>query len=160
MDYSFIKNLFLYKHPNGSGEIARIYFICDFENPHLYIDKLKTAFKNRSIMDSFLRYNYYIENMTTDDVPGLSVESKQRISKLCAIKDFREVEEEYVKTQNRIQFDHYLEQEREHIFSKTLILPFKEATVVPELGKLQVTGGKLKIVNNDGGVQLFEMRSF
>lgn len=72
MNYNFTTNLFRYKSNDKQiGECHRIYFICDFEDPNKYVLKLKEAFKNRAFMDSLLRYNYYIDNMSKNDLNGL-----------------------------------------------------------------------------------------
>ena len=72
IDYSYSKQLFNIRTSAGiQNEISRIYFICDFENPVQYVQKLKAAFWTRAQMDSVIRYNYYIDNMHSDDVIGL-----------------------------------------------------------------------------------------
>jgi hypothetical protein len=41
------------------------------ENRLSWLEKVKKACKLRSMMDSLLRYNYYIQNMPTQDIDNL-----------------------------------------------------------------------------------------
>jgi dynein heavy chain len=49
---------------NGtSGELYRIFFCLDAEDPRKYAKRVANAFKERGNCDAIIRYNYYIDNM-------------------------------------------------------------------------------------------------
>jgi len=71
IDYNFVKETFRYTQHGVTGACGRIYFICNFEDPIQYTNKLLKAFDEREMLDSQLRYNFYIDNMPTKDVNAM-----------------------------------------------------------------------------------------
>ena len=50
-------------------------YICfDAEDPRKFVRRLDVAIKNRIYADSLIRYNYYIDNMPTQDLSELDTE--------------------------------------------------------------------------------------
>jgi len=55
-------------------------FICfDTEDPTVYAKRVANAFQLRRYAESLIRYNFIIDNMPTDELPGLEQEQVERI---------------------------------------------------------------------------------
>jgi len=90
--------------------------------------------------DSLLKYNFYIENMPTHQIPEIDNEEVNRILSMTQnTKQLRgksssdtttllsEVNFEFAKTMNKIIFDKHLEVNGPNLISGPLVLPEKKA---------------------------------
>ena len=51
--------------------LFRIFLLFDDEDPRMFAKRFKKAYSNRIYADSIIRYNYYIENMPTHQIPEI-----------------------------------------------------------------------------------------
>jgi len=99
--------------------MSRINILFDAENPRRFAVRVAKAHQERIFADSFIRYNYYIDNMPREDLADLDQEQKKRLEELTkntkALKGedladlIIEVDNDYERTMNKIIFDKYLE---------------------------------------------------
>ncbi|KAL4440889.1 hypothetical protein ABPG74_009302 [Tetrahymena malaccensis] len=117
-------------------ELHRIFVCFDAEDPRKYVLRLANAFQQRVYTDSIIRYNFYIDNMPTQDLSELDTEQKKRIADLAKttkIEDLdttaliADVNMDFSRTMNKIIFDTFLEEcQDSEYFPKHLRLPPKE----------------------------------
>jgi dynein heavy chain len=101
--------------------------------------------------DSLIRYNHYIDNMPTQDLVDLDTEQKRRLEHLAKTKKLEaaettglimEVNNDYLRTMNKIIFDTYLEEsikEEDELYPHNLHLPpQEEKPEAPQFGMVQL----------------------
>jgi len=49
------------------------------EDPRLFVKRFKQAYTNRINADSLIKYNYYIENMPTHQIPEIDNDQVNRV---------------------------------------------------------------------------------
>lgn len=54
--------------------LQRIHVLFDEEDPRQFVRRFKQAYQNRINADSLIKYNYYIENMPTHQIPEIDNE--------------------------------------------------------------------------------------
>ena len=59
--------------------LHRIFILFDDEDPRLFAKRFKDAFETRVKADSLLKYNFYIENMPTHQIPEIDNNEVNRI---------------------------------------------------------------------------------
>lgn len=62
--------------------LARIYILFDEEDPRLFAKRFQKAFESRTYADSMIKYNYYVENMPTHQIPEIDNEQINRVLSL------------------------------------------------------------------------------
>jgi dynein heavy chain len=62
--------------------LHRIFLLFDEEDPRIFARRFKQAYQNRINADSLIKYNYYIENMPTHQIPEIDNEEVNRILNL------------------------------------------------------------------------------
>lgn len=62
--------------------LFRIYLVFDEEDPREFTKRFKKAYQSRIYADSIIRYNYYIENMPTHQIPEVDNEQVNRVLSL------------------------------------------------------------------------------
>lgn len=127
--------------------VKRLYFVCDLEDSKKYIQKFEKALQDRESMDNYLRYNYYIDNMQTNDIPELPTESLQRI--LALIKGngtaiTSQIIAHYKRVQNQLTFDAYLRNNKD-----ILSWQLQKKETYCEFGKMQLNFKEMMIVHKD-----------
>lgn len=128
--------------------LHRIFILFDEEDPREFADRFKHAYETRMMADSLLKYNFYIENMPTHQIPEIDNEEVNRILSMTQnTKQLRgksssdttillsQVNFEFAKTMNKIIFDKHLEGNGPNLISGPLYLPEKE-----EKGEVQFFG--------------------
>jgi dynein heavy chain len=101
--------------------LHRIFILFDEEDPRRFAQRFKKAYETRAMADSLLKYNFYIENMPTHQIPEIDNEAVNRIlSKTQNSKQLRgksssdttallsEVNFAFATTMNKIIFDKHL----------------------------------------------------
>ncbi|CAD8198362.1 unnamed protein product [Paramecium pentaurelia] len=150
IDYNHQTQLFNYQSNDQFGEISRLYFVCDFENVKIYVQKFEKALNDREAMDSVLRYNYYIDNMQTQDIPELSIDKIQRIQRLIGKVEqghVIQINAHYKRIQNEMQLNQYLKHNKDVLNFQMAIKVQKN--VIPEFGKIQLKFNEIMIVHRD-----------
>ncbi|KAL4429885.1 hypothetical protein ABPG74_022908 [Tetrahymena malaccensis] len=145
----------------------------DEEDPFQYTQKLINAWNMRTFMDSILRYNFYLDNMPCHDMEYIDEQTERNILSLVFNKSIlqegdvtqllEEVNQQYVRTQNKLVFNKYLSTNASDIFPTPLILPPAEEKLVPEKGKLmleRLKGAKELVVYESGVTQRFKAKIF
>jgi len=118
--------------------LSRIFVLFDEEDPRLFARRFKQAYANRINADSLIKYNYYIENMPTHQIPEIDNEEVNRILGLTQnTKALRgksssdttallsEVNFDFAKTMNKIVFDKHLKEKGSELITGNLRLPAK-----------------------------------
>jgi dynein heavy chain len=59
--------------------LSRIFVLFDDEDPRVFSKRFKQAYQNRVYADSLIKYNYYIENMPTHQIPEIDNDEVNRI---------------------------------------------------------------------------------
>ena len=62
--------------------LYRIFVLFDEEDPRIFAKRFKKAYMSRIYADSMIRYNYYIENMPTHQIPEVDNEQVNRVLSL------------------------------------------------------------------------------
>lgn len=118
--------------------LHRIYILFDDEDPRMFAERFKAAYHTRCMADSLLKYNFYIENMPTHQIPEIDNDSVNRVLGMTQnTKQLRgksssdttallsEVNFEFAKTMNKIIFDKHLNSNGPNLISGPLVLPEK-----------------------------------
>jgi dynein heavy chain len=114
--------------------------------------RFKKAYETRAMADSLLKYNFYIENMPTHQIPEIDNEEVNRIlSKTQNSKALRgksssdttallsEVNFEFAKTMNKIIFDKHIQQSGNNLIAGPLALPEeKKKGLAPLKGMIEI----------------------
>ena len=117
----------------GEIQVSRINFVLDAEDPRKFAKRVANAHQSRVYADSLIRYNYYIDNMPTNDLNDLDTEQKKRLEALAKTKKLEgtettsllmEVNNDYARTMNKIIFDKFLD-ENEHELDNPEHFPVK-----------------------------------
>jgi len=135
--------------------LSRIYILFDAEDPRKFAQRIQNAFQERIHADAIIRYNYYIDNMPTQDLNELDSEQQRRLEILATnTRKLREgkmeltplkleVSNDYYRTMNKIIFDKYLDVCSEDLLDQKLRLPpIKEEREAPEYGMIQLERNK------------------
>ena len=62
--------------------LYRIFVLFDDEDPRIFTRRFKQAYLNRIFADSLIKYNYYIENMPTHQIPEIDNDQVNRVLSL------------------------------------------------------------------------------
>lgn len=135
------------KFPEGDVmRLKRLQLLFDVEDRPKFVERLTRAAVERIYMDSYVRYNFYINAMPVGDLGALSSDSVASIIKLAKNSwklrenDQLDVESEiesmqglYIRTMNKILFNKYLKEseEKNNFLPNMLVLPELEAEEVP-----------------------------
>jgi hypothetical protein len=63
--------------------LHRLYICLDAEDPRKYVLRVANAFQQRVYADSIIRYNFFIDQMSKDDLSDLDTEQRKRIDQLA-----------------------------------------------------------------------------
>ncbi|CAD8124635.1 unnamed protein product [Paramecium sonneborni] len=150
IDYNNETQMFNYQSGDVIGEIQRLYFVCDFENVKLYVQKFEKALNDRETMDSVLRYNYYLDNMQTQDIPELPQDKIKRIQKLIGKVEQNhviQINAHYKRVQNEMQLNQYLKQNKDVMNLKIALK--EQINKTPKFGKIQLKLDETMIIHKD-----------
>jgi dynein heavy chain len=113
---------------NEYVELTRINLLFDSEDPRIFAQRVAQAHQERIYADSQIRYNFYIDNMPTEDMDDLDPEPAMRIFKMatsCRYLKSRtnvetasimfEVQSDFHRTMNKIVMDTTLEKSSEEL---------------------------------------------
>jgi dynein heavy chain len=116
--------------------LFRIFLLFDDEDPRLFAKRFRKAFESRAYADSLIRYNYYIENMPTHQIPEIDNDQINRVLSLTQnTKALRgksssdtttllsEVNFDFAKSLNKIIFDKHMKDKNSELISSNLRLP-------------------------------------
>jgi dynein heavy chain len=116
--------------------LHRINILFDDEDPREFAKRFAVAYNTRVVADSLLKYNFYIENMPTHQIPeidndqvnrmlGMTQNTKQLRGKSSSDTTalLSEVNFEFAKTMNKIIFDKHLKHTGTDLISGPLELP-------------------------------------
>lgn len=59
--------------------LHRIYIVFDSEDPREFVKRFKVAYQTRVMAESLLKYNFYVENMPTHQIPEIENYKVNRI---------------------------------------------------------------------------------
>lgn len=132
--------------------LHRIYILFDEEDPREFANRFHVAYETRVKADSLLKYNFYVENMPTHQIPEIDNEEVNRILSMTQnTKQLRgksssdtttllsEVNFEFAKTMNKIIFDKHLKANGPNLISGPLHLPAeKEKQLAPMYGMITI----------------------
>jgi dynein heavy chain len=115
--------------------LHRIFVHFEAEDPFVYATRVAEAVEQRREVESFLRFNFFIDSMPTEDIPplmqeqvnrmlGYALNSKKLKDKLMDTSQLiHEINIEYARTMNKIVFVSLLEQaDKAH----DLVIPMSE----------------------------------
>jgi dynein heavy chain len=116
--------------------LHRIYILFDEEDPREFAKRFAVAYNTRVVADSLLKYNFYVENMPTHQIPEIDNDQVNRMLSMTQnTKQLRgksssdttallsEVNFEFAKTMNKIIFDKHLKATGPDLISGPLSLP-------------------------------------
>jgi len=116
--------------------LFRIFLLFDDEDPRVFAKRFRKAFESRAYADSLIRYNYYIENMPTHQIPEIDNDQINRVLSLTQnTKALRgksssdtttllsEVNFDFAKSLNKIIFDKHMKDKNSELISSNLRLP-------------------------------------
>mmetsp|Transcript_87057 Transcript_87057/g.177869 ORF Transcript_87057/g.177869 Transcript_87057/m.177869 type:complete len:989 (-) Transcript_87057:358-3324(-) len=114
------------------------------EDPEAFANRVEEAYKSRSTADFLLRYNFYIDNMPTDDVQQLNGDQLQWLRKAVGNKRagvtaggaelefvLQEVQLDFARAMNRVTFDTHVLQGNADPLQESL-LPYVEKGFVAQ----------------------------
>lgn len=103
-------------------ELTRINLLFDAEDPRIFAQRVAKAHQDRIYADSQIRYNFFIDNMPTNELPELDSEQISRIISMSLDSKYlrskgqidtnpilNEVNLDYARTMNKIIFDKSME---------------------------------------------------
>lgn len=59
--------------------LHRVHCRFDAEDPRIFVRRFKAAYTSRVYADSLIKYNYYVENMPTHQIPEIDTEQVNRV---------------------------------------------------------------------------------
>lgn len=132
--------------------LPRIHILFDDEDPREFAKRFEVAYKTRTMADSLLKYNFYVENMPTHQIPEINNDQVNRVlSMVQNTKQLRgksssdtttllsEVNFEFAKTMNKIVFDKHIKNNGPNLISGPLVLPEeKTAREAPYMGMIDI----------------------
>lgn len=132
--------------------LHRIQILFDDEDPREFARRFKVAYETRQMADSLIKYNFYIENMPTHQIPEIDNDEVNRILSMTQnTKQLRgksssdtttllsEVNFEFAKTMNKIIFDKHLDTNGPNLISGPLTLPAaKPKQTAPFMGMITI----------------------
>lgn len=118
-------------------KLTRINILFDAEDPRIFANRMADAHQKRRYADSLIRYNYFVDNMPTQEIPDLDAEQIGRIKEMVQNnKSLRkqidlnpkinEVNLDFARTMNKIIFDKHMEEKNGDLIASNLQLPPKE----------------------------------
>ena len=133
-------------------ELTRINLLFDAEDPRIFAQRVAKAHKERMYADSQIRYNYFIDNMPTQELLELDTEQVGRVLAMATASRFlkgknidtnpimADVSLDYHRTMNKIIFDTFMEdsQGRELIPANLTLPPKKVEKEVPYFGMVPI----------------------
>ena len=89
MKYLGISELYegYWENTKEKCRLNRIFVLFDEEDPRIFMRRFKQAYTNRQYAESLMKYNYYIENMPTHQIPEIDNEEINRILGLTHLRD-------------------------------------------------------------------------
>jgi dynein heavy chain len=113
--YDPTKKLYKVTYDNTTSTVHKLKLFIESEDPRIFANRFVSAYYRRAYADSLIRYNFYIENMPTDEIPGLSNEQIDKmINQATAIRSFNgreilngqnlitEINSDFTRTMNKI----------------------------------------------------------
>ena len=157
--------------PSIGGFIHRVKLFIYSEDPRVFANRYASAYYRRSYADSLIRYNYYIENMPTDEIPELSNEQiTKMITQAMTARSFRgksrldtqslinEVNTDFAKIMNKIIFDRHIASTGKEIIGGTLMLPPPESKKSRYYGMIDTADHDFKRIKNKFALESFITR--
>ena len=130
--------------------LPRMYICFKAEDPFIFSKRVAESFKERKLSELQLRYNFFIDNMPTEDIPPLTNEQVNRVLVYALnskkLKDklmdtsqlINEVNIDYARTMNKLIFDKVIQQDQNVRDSSILSIedefPAPSKQEVPESG--------------------------
>uniref|UniRef100_A0A0G4F0A6 Dynein heavy chain 1, axonemal n=1 Tax=Chromera velia CCMP2878 TaxID=1169474 RepID=A0A0G4F0A6_9ALVE len=134
--------------------LTRLQLLFDAEDPTIFADRVAKAHTCRRFAEGLIRYQFYVDNMPTDELATLDADQISRIfdsaqNKIRKIsfaagaaaaagvqgKDFaqtpevqtllKEIQLDFARTMNKIIFDKYIENHKDDLMFKDFVLPPK-----------------------------------
>jgi len=140
--YDPIKKLYEVSYDNTTTTIQKLKLFIESEDPRTFANRFISAYYRRAYADSLIRYNFYIENMPTEEIPELSNEQTSKmINQATNIRSFNkgelvdpkslvnEINEEFARTMNKIIFDKHMNSTRKELVGGSLMLPPKNKPI-------------------------------
>lgn len=138
---------FWVKAENGYQLYSRWQILFDDEDLEKWLEKILKACQLRKLMDSLLRYNYYVDNMPIQDVAGLQTYLQTGVmdkisfpfSKAEIDPLLDELNNSFIRLQNEVLFRDLLKHnnDSQKMFSKELKLSFDKKKAYPDFGRIQ-----------------------
>jgi dynein heavy chain len=124
--------------------LPRIFVLFDDEDPRIFSRRFKKAYENREQADALIKYNYYIDNMPTHQIPEIDNEKVNRVLSMTQnTKSLRgkssadtttllsQVNFDFAKTMNKIVFNKHLKEKGNDLITGQLKLPAEKAKQDP-----------------------------
>ena len=149
-------NTYLVRYTETSEEVwlPRMYICFKAEDPFIFSKRVAESFKERKTSELQLRYNFFIDNMPTEDIPPLTNEqvnrvlvyalnSKKLMDKLMDTSQLiNEVNIDFARTMNKLIFDKIINQDKTSRDSSILSIedkfPVDPKPDVPESGTFPI----------------------
>lgn len=120
-------------------ELTRINLLFNSEDPRIFAQRVAQAHQERIYADSQIRYNFFIDNMPTEELPEIDQEQSMRIFRMATDSRYLksrtnvetagiifEVNQDYFRTMNKIIMDQTLASgEQDGMIPANLTLPEK-----------------------------------
>jgi dynein heavy chain len=68
-----------WENTKESVKLPRIFILFDDEDPREFAKRFEDAYTTRTMADSLLKYNFYIENMPTHQIPEIETDKVNRV---------------------------------------------------------------------------------
>ena len=132
-------------------QLSKINLLFRGEDPYRFAKRVAAAQRERQLAEDLIKYNFYIDNMPTDEIPTLDSDQKARLlNKATCIPLLErkynpenspiilEITLDFARTMNKIIFDKYIEESDKEIIQVDLSLPREEEVPAPQFGMVQI----------------------
>lgn len=117
-------------------ELPKISILILAEDPYIFAKRVATAHQQRKYAESLIRYNFYVDNMPTEEIHTLDGDQKARlVYKATNVKEMNknvnpensplvyEVCLDFARTMNKIIFDKHINESGKDLIASNLTLP-------------------------------------
>lgn len=133
-------------------ELPKVNLLFKAEDPYLFAKRVACAHQQRTYAESLIRYNFYIDNMPTEEIHTLDSDQKARlVLKASGFKGMQkkinpensplvaEVNLDFARTMNKIIFDKHMKESGRDLIANNLTLPPAPPTrEAPVFGMIQI----------------------
>ena len=156
VDTNEAENTYLVRYDGSDEDVwqPRMYICFKAEDPFLFANRVEESFKQRELAKLQLRYNFFIDNMPTEDIPPLTNEQVNRVLVYALnskkLKDklmdtsqlINEVNIDFARTMNKLIFDKINKRDEKVKDSSILSIedkfPIDVTAKVPESGTFPI----------------------